>query len=88
LLVVSRRVTARMSDDAIDAVVDLLRGRQEVSEVAVERGVVRFVLAGDRAESAATLRHIVESGVDVSEWRVDDAGLEELFMQLTEDGDL
>lgn len=88
LLVVSRRVIARVPDDAIDSAVDLLRARHDVSELAVERGVIRFVLAGDRAESAATLRHIVDAGVDVSEWRVDDAGLEELFMQLTEDGDL
>jgi hypothetical protein len=50
--------------------------------------MIRFVLAGGGAESAAALRHIVESGVDVSDWRVDDAGLEELFMQLTEDGDV
>jgi ABC-type multidrug transport system ATPase subunit len=88
LLVVSRQVTARVSDDAIDTVIDLLRARPEVSEVAAERGIVRFVLAGDSAESAATLRLVVESGVDVSEWRVQDAGLEELFMQLTEDGDI
>ena len=59
-------MTARLSDDEIDTVVDLLRARPEVSDVAVERGIIRFVLAGDRAESAATLRHIVESGVDVS----------------------
>ena len=88
LLVVSRKVTAHIQDEAIDDVVDILRARQEVSEVAVERGFIRFVLAGDRAESAATLRHLVESGIEVSEWRVEDAGLEELFMQLTEDGDL
>lgn len=88
LLVVARKVTARIGDDTIDTVVDLLRARQDVSEVAVERGVVRFVLAGDQADSAATLRYLIESGIDVSEWRVDDAGLEELFMQLTQDGDL
>jgi ABC-2 type transport system ATP-binding protein len=88
LLMVSRKVTVRVPDESIDEAVDTLRSRQEVSDVDVERGLIKFVLVGDRAESAAVLRHLVEQGVAVWEWRVEDAGLEELFMQLTEAGDL
>lgn len=88
LLMVARKVTARVPDDVIDEALDLLRSLSVVSEVTVERGAITFVLVGADSESAAMLRHIVESGIDVWEWRVTDAGLEELFMQLTKDGDL
>jgi ABC-2 type transport system ATP-binding protein len=88
LLMVSRKVTARVPDDAIDDAMDVLSARTEASEVAVEKGTIRFVLAGDNTDSAGLLRHLMESGVEVWEWRVEDAGLEELFMQLTEAGEL
>lgn len=88
LLMVARRVTARVPDHAIDEAIDLLAARPEASDTAVEKGTIRFVLVGDNSGSAAVLRHLLEAGIDVWEWRVEDAGLEELFMQLTEAGEL
>jgi ABC-2 type transport system ATP-binding protein len=88
LLMAARKITVRVPDHAIDDTIDLLAGRAEASETSVEKGTIRFVLAGDNTDSSRLLRHLMESGVEVWEWRVEDAGLEELFMQLTEAGEL
>ena len=45
-----------------------------------------MMLTGDDDVSAALLRELVTAGVDVSEWRVEGAGLEELFLELTANG--
>jgi ABC-2 type transport system ATP-binding protein len=79
----SRRVTVRMPDDRVDEVAQLIGGQPQVSEVDVEKGRVRFVLAGDDSESARLLGQVVSTGTEVAEWRVDAAGLEELFLQIT-----
>lgn len=84
-LISSRRVTIRMPDDRVDEVAQLLGAQAQVSEVDVEKGRVRFVLAGDDQESARLLSHVVSTGTEVAEWRVDAAGLEELFLQITAD---
>jgi hypothetical protein len=63
----------------------LLGAQPHVSEIDVERGRVRFVLAGDDQESARLLGQVVAGGTEVAEWRVDAAGLEELFLQITAD---
>lgn len=84
-LVASKRVTVRVPDSLVDAVQDVLSGQPEVTEMAVERGVVRFLLGGDDAESARLLGQIVGGGIEISEWRVDSAGLEELFLHITEE---
>ena len=81
----SRRVTVRMSDERVDDVASLLGAQSHVSEIDVEKGRVRFVLAGDDQESARLLGQVVGTGTDVAEWRVDAAGLEELFLQITAD---
>lgn len=88
LLVLSRKVTARVPDHAVDDAIDLLAARSEASEPSVEKGTIRFVLAGDNTDSARLLKQLMEAGIEVWEWRVEDAGLEELFMQLTEAGEL
>jgi ABC-2 type transport system ATP-binding protein len=80
---VSQRITARVADDRIDDALDLVDGEPGVTEPSVERGVVRFGLTGGEAESAALLARLVAAGVPVSEWRVESAGLEELFLALT-----
>jgi ABC-2 type transport system ATP-binding protein len=81
----NRRVTIRMPDDRVDEVAQLIGALDEVSEIDVERGRVRFVMAGDDPESARLLAQVVATGVEVAEWRVDAAGLEELFLQITAD---
>jgi ABC-2 type transport system ATP-binding protein len=86
-LVASRRVTVRISDDRVDEVAQLVGAQPQVSEVDVERGRVRFVLSGDDSDSARLLGQVITAGNEVAEWRVDAAGLEELFLQITGDED-
>lgn len=86
-LVASRRVTVRVPDDRVDDVAQLIGAQPLVSEVDVERGRVRFVLSGDDSESARLLGQVITAGNNVAEWRVDAAGLEELFLQITGDED-
>jgi ABC-2 type transport system ATP-binding protein len=79
----SRRVRLRLADEDVDEAFDLLGARPEVTEASVERGRLEFVLAGGDDESARILSEVVGAGLSVYEWRVDAAGLEELFLQLT-----
>lgn len=79
----SRRVRARIPDDHVDSTLDLLDGQAEVTEPSVERGIVEFVLSGGDDVSARLLADLVDAGIGVYEWRVEAAGLEELFLQLT-----
>ncbi len=85
LLTAARRVSVRIPDERIDEAQDLAAGDQDVSEVSVERGSLRMVLAGGDEASARLLGLMVGSGIPVYEWRTESAGLEELFLQLTED---
>jgi ABC-2 type transport system ATP-binding protein len=84
-LVSSRRVTVKVPDDRVDDVAAVVGGEPVVSEVEVEKGRVRFVLTGDDEESARLLGRVVAAGNGVAEWRVDAAGLEELFLRITAD---
>jgi ABC-2 type transport system ATP-binding protein len=79
----SRRIRARVFDDDVDGVLDVLDNWSEVSETGVERGQVEFVLAGGDEESARLLADLVAAGLRVTEWRTETAGLEELFLELT-----
>lgn len=81
----SRRIRVRVSDSEIDEALDRIGGHPEVSEAAVERGRLEFVMAGDDDTSARLLTDLVTGGISVYEWRAEAAGLEELFLQLTGD---
>jgi ABC-2 type transport system ATP-binding protein len=81
----SRRVAARVPDDRVDEAIEVLAAAHDVTDVVVEKGVLGFLLAGDDAASAEQLAGLVAAGVPVYEWRVEAAGLEELFMHLTRD---
>ncbi|HEY5651626.1 MAG TPA: ABC transporter ATP-binding protein [Acidimicrobiia bacterium] len=81
----TRRVAARVPDDRVDDAVAVLESGHDVTDIAIERGLLGFLLAGDDDASAAQLAGLVEAGIPVYEWRVEAAGLEELFMQLTRD---
>ena len=82
----SRRVSARVADSHIDEALALIEVDGHVSDVAVEKGLLGFVMAGDDDASALQLRALVAAGIPVYEWRIEAAGLEELFMDLTRDG--
>ena len=82
-LVATRRITMRTPDDEVDDVASMLAGQQEVSEVEVERGRVRFVLTGEEDDSARILAMLVNGGRRIYDWRLEVAGLEELFLSIT-----
>ncbi|MGH8874532.1 MAG: ABC transporter ATP-binding protein [Acidimicrobiia bacterium] len=86
-LVGTRRVTARVPDQQVEAAEGLLAAAPEVAELVIERGVARFVMAGDGGVSARLLSGLVSEGIEVSEWRVEAAGLEELFLRITGKGE-
>jgi ABC-2 type transport system ATP-binding protein len=81
----SRRIRVRVADADVDTALELLDGRPEVAEASVERGRVDFVLAGGDDESAHLLADLVGAGLSVYDWRAGEAGLEELFLELTRD---
>lgn len=82
----ARRLRVRLADHDVDAALDLLQGRPEVSESTVEHGRLEFLLAGTDDDSSRLLKEMVEAGLVVYEWRTEAAGLEELFLQLTREG--
>jgi ABC-2 type transport system ATP-binding protein len=79
----SRRVRVRVPDTDVDAILDRLDAHPEVAEPSVERGLVEFVMTGDDDVSARLLSELVGAAITIYEWRVETAGLEELFLQLT-----
>jgi ABC-2 type transport system ATP-binding protein len=82
-----RRVTVRIPDERVDEVGQTVATDPGVSEVEIETGRVRFVLAGDDHVSARLLGMVLATGSEVAEWRVEAAGLEELFLQITAGGE-
>jgi ABC-2 type transport system ATP-binding protein len=86
-LFAQRRVRARVEPSQIEAAEVWLADQGTVGELEVERGVIRFLFSGDDAASADLLGGLIASGTPVSEWRVDGAGLEEVFLHLTSNGE-
>lgn len=82
-----RRVRARIADDSLDAVEDLLATDPRVADTVLERGRLGFTLDGDEDAQAELLRRVIESGVIVYEWNAEVAGLEEVFLRITGRGD-
>lgn len=82
-LTANRRITLRTPDEEVDEVATILSGQPEVSEVDVERGRLRFVLTGEDEDSARILALVIGSGRRIYDWRLEVAGLEELFLSIT-----
>ena len=78
-----RVVRMRLVDEDIDRAVGLLETDARVSELAVESGRIRFHLTEGDDISAQLLAHLVTAGVRVAEWRIEELGLEELFLRIT-----
>lgn len=77
-------VSVRLNPNNIDAADTLLRSDPAVHDVRSERTLIRFVLDGDDSESARLLALLMGGSLEVYEWRVERAGLEELFLQITD----
>lgn len=79
-----RTIRVRLAaNDSVNAE-EILTTAAGVQDVVVESGLIRFSLNGGDDESAEVLRRLIESGITVYEWHQEAAGLEELFMRLTE----
>ncbi len=81
----NRRVTCRVADGDGERAEALLRDRPEVGDTLLERSILRVHFEGGDDVSAQLLGALVGAGVGVVEWRVEGAGLEDLFLQLTAD---
>lgn len=79
----STAVVLRAPQDQLEIAESLLRDRTHAHDIVVERDHIGLFLPGGEPELAATLAMLVEAGVAVWEWRVESAGLEDLFLQLT-----
>ena len=87
-LISDRGIRMRLLDEDVDRALALLEVDRRVFGVAVESGRISFSLdeVGDSA-SAEILSRLVTSGVRVAEWRIEEIGLEELFLRITQDPD-
>ena len=60
-----------------------LENRPGISQIQVDGGVVRFVLAGDESAEADTLREMIHDGFRVVAFGAQQSTLEDVFMQVT-----
>ncbi|MDE0189358.1 MAG: ABC transporter ATP-binding protein [bacterium] len=83
-----RFIRMRLVDQDVDLALGVLEEDPRVSGLTVESGRIGFSLdeAGDDA-SAELLSRLVGAGVRVAEWRIEEIGLEELFLRITQDTD-
>ena len=76
-------VRLRVLDDP-DGVMNYLRAREDVSDIAFRNGQVILTHSGGPAEQASLLRQIVDSGFQVVEFASKTKSLEDVFMHVTE----
>ncbi|MDE0133137.1 MAG: hypothetical protein OXQ32_12890, partial [bacterium] len=83
-----RFIRMRLVDEDVDLALGLLEDDPRVSGLTVESGRIGFSLdqAGDEA-SSELLSRLVGARVRVGEWRIEEIGLEELFLRITQDTD-
>ena len=84
-LVGNRRVTVRTPADQLVAAEEILRAAGDANDLHLERDHLRFTADVGDERVAELLRLLVSGDISVWDWRVDSAGLEELFLQLTEE---
>jgi ABC-2 type transport system ATP-binding protein len=70
--------------DEPDGVLNYLRARDDVSDIAFRNGQVILTHSGGPAEQAALLRQIVDTGFQVVEFASKTKSLEDVFMHVTE----
>jgi ABC-2 type transport system ATP-binding protein len=70
--------------DEPDGVMNYLRARDDVSDVALRNGQVILTHSGGPAEQASLLRQIVDTGFQVVEFASKTKSLEDVFMHVTE----
>jgi ABC-2 type transport system ATP-binding protein len=83
----ARRIVVRIGSDEAEQAEEIIRRSSLATEIVLERD--RLVLSSPESEEmlAGLLTELVGAGITVIEWRVESAGLEDLFLRITEDGD-
>ena len=83
-----RFIRMRLDDRDVDLALTLLETDPRVSGPAVESGRIGFSL-DDTGDDVSTelLSRLVGAGVRVAEWRIEEIGLEELFLRITQGTD-
>ena len=79
-----RKVSLQVVGDSLPLAERVLRADSDVQEIEVARDRIHFALVGGDEKSASLVADLVGAGVGIGEWRLDKAGLEELFLQLTD----
>jgi ABC-2 type transport system ATP-binding protein len=80
-----RSIRVRLMDEDVDRALLLLEEDPRVSGFTVERGLITFGVDDDGdIASADLLTRLVTAGVRVAEWRIEEIGLEELFLRITQ----
>ncbi len=81
-----RFIRTRLVDQDVELALTLLEEDPRVSGLMVESGRIGFSLA-DTGDDGSTelLSRLVTAGVRVAEWRIEEIGLEELFLRITQD---
>jgi ABC-2 type transport system ATP-binding protein len=77
------RVRLRMIGDK-KLLLDWLKQRDDVSDVAVEAGIVMLTHDGDEANQAKLLRELIQAGFDILEFSSKQKSLEDVFLHVTE----
>lgn len=83
----TRRIEVTVAADSSGRLDQLLQTHPDVTNIEVELNRVGFQLDGDEQASAELLKQVVTDGIPVAGWQLRNAGLEELFLQLTNDED-
>ena len=81
-----RVIRMRLVDEDVEQALALLEVDTRVSGLGVESGRISFSL-GETGDEASTelLSRLVTIGVRIAEWRIEEIGLEELFLRITQD---
>ncbi len=86
-LMADRVIRMRLLDDDVDRAVALLEADPRASILAVESGRMVFQVPEGDEISADILSVLISGGIRVVEWRIQELGLEELFLRITQDAE-
>ena len=77
------KVVVRTAPEHLAQAEQMLGERSSASSLVVERDHIAMWLPNSEKVLATTLAMLVSEGIAVWEWRIESAGLEDLFLQLT-----
>lgn len=83
-----RSIRMRLRDEDVDLALAVLEQDPRVTDLIVESGLIKLSVSEEEDQTSVDLlRRLVSGGVRVAEWRIEQIGLEELFLRITGDPD-